>query len=502
MEAELKTKEHEVTEKEEPLFRWNARPSLGAILPLGFQHVIAAIVGVVTPAIIVAGVCGMDDSQKTTLIQAALIMSGIVTVLQAFPLFGRIGSGLPLIMGTSFAYVPVFQAVGVQFGYGAILGAQIIGGVIAIVIAVFVRPIRKLFPTVVTGSVIFAIGVSLYPTAVRYMAGGEGTPLFGSAENWLVAIITFAVVLGLSNFGKGIFKLGSLLFGIIVGVIVSIPLGMVDPSAIVTEPIFAPPAFIPFHIEFIAPACVTVGIVFIVNAVQIIGEATATTSGAMDRDPRSKELAGAISAVGITGILGSFIGAMPSSTFGQNVGIVITNKVINRFIILIAGLIFFIAGLFPKFSALLVSVPQPVIGGATIAVFAIIAMNGVRLIAQNGLTPRNASIAGISIALGLGISQVSGALAGPGMPDWATTVFGSSALVVATIMAILLNLILPKDPVTKNSQPQEKEKHDDTAKKITSSCEHSTEKREKDFAKTSQAAQDLPTYSATKGIKA
>lgn len=453
MKAELETKDR-------ALFRWNARPTLGSVIPLGLQHVVAAIVGVVTPAIIVAGVCGMDDVQKTMLIQSALIMSGIITILQAFPLFGRIGSGLPIIMGTSFAYVPVFQAVGIQFGYGAILGAQIVGGVVALLIAVFVKPIRKLFPTVVTGSVIFAIGVSLYPTAIRYMAGGDGTAMFGSVENWFVAIVTFIVVLVLGNFAKGIFKLGSLLFGIIVGVLVSLIFGMVDPSSVATEPWFALPAFMPFHMEFIVPACATVGIVFIVNAVQIIGEVTATTSGAMDREPDNKELAGAICSVGITGILGSFVGAMPSSTFGQNIGIVITNRVINRFVVLFAGIVFAAAGLIPKFSALLVLIPQPVIGGATIGVFAIIAMNGVRLITQGGLTPRNATVAGISIAMGLGISQVSGALSGPGMPDWASTVFGSSALVVATIMAIVLNLVLPKDEQSTKAEPIVEDEND------------------------------------------
>ena len=445
------------TQEEQALFQWNAKPKIGSVLPLGLQHVVAAIVGVVTPALIVASACGMTDAQETTLIQAALVLSGVITILQAFPIFGRLGSGLPIVMGTSFAYVPALQSVGVQFGYGAILGAEIIGGVVALLFAVFLKPIRKLFPTIVTGTVIFTIGVSLYPTAIRYMAGGAGTEIFGTPAAWLVAIITFVVVFTLNNFGKGIFKLGSLLFGILAGVLVSIPFGMLDMSAVGTAGIVAFPQIVPFQIEFVPAACATIAIVFVVNCVQVIGELTSTTVGAMDRDPENKELSGGIFSVGVMAIVGAFIGGMPSSTFGQNVGIVLTNKVINRWVIAFAGVMFVVAGMVPKLSAVLVAIPQPVIGGATVSVFATIAMNGVRLITQGGLTPRNSTIAGTSVALGLGIEQVAGCLAGTGMPEWIGTVFGSSALVVATLMAIILNLILPQEkPTIRLSVEEEK----------------------------------------------
>lgn len=447
-------------QESEALFQWNAWPSIGSIVPLGLQHVVAAIVGVVTPALIVASACGMTEAQETTLIQAALVLSGIITILQAFPIVGRLGSALPIVMGTSFAYVPALQSVGVQFGYGAILGAEIIGGVVALVFAVFLKPIRKLFPTIVTGTVIFTIGVSLYPTAIRYMAGGQGTEIFGTPAAWIVAIVTFAVVFALNNFGKGIFKLGSLLFGIIVGVLVSIPFGMLDLSSVDSAGIVAFPQIMPFQIEFVPAACATIAIVFIVNCVQVIGELTSTTVGAMDRDPNNKELSGGIFSVGVMAIVGAFIGGMPSSTFGQNVGIVLTNKVINRYVIAFAGVLFVVAGMVPKLSAVLVAIPQPVIGGATVSVFATIAMNGVRLITQGGLTPRNSTIAGTSVALGLGIEQVAGCLAGTGMPDWVGTVFGSSALVVATLMAIMLNLILPKEEPTIQLSVDEKKAED------------------------------------------
>lgn len=183
------------------------KPSL--LVPLSLQHVLAAVVGVITPSIIIAGVCGLTESEKTMMIQAALLLTAIATLLQLFPIFNRLGAGLPVIMGTSFAYVPTLQAIGGEFDMGTILGAEIIGGIVAIIFGIFVKEIRKLFPDVVTGTVIFTIGLSLYPTAIKYMAGGAGSKEFGSMKNWVVALCTFGIVLILSNFTKGIFKLGS-----------------------------------------------------------------------------------------------------------------------------------------------------------------------------------------------------------------------------------------------------------------------------------------------------
>ena len=179
-------------------------PETSKLIPLSLQHVLAAIVGVITPSMIIAGVCGLTDEEKTMMIQAALIFTALATFLQLFPLFHKIGAALPVIMGTSFAYVPTLTAIGGEFGIGAIMGAQIVGGVVAIVFAVFVKQIRKLFPDIVTGTVIFTIGLSLYPTAIRYMAGGSGHPEFGGLKNWFIALLTFAVVLFLNNFTKGV----------------------------------------------------------------------------------------------------------------------------------------------------------------------------------------------------------------------------------------------------------------------------------------------------------
>ncbi len=433
------------TKNSDTVFQWNGIPQPGQLIPLGLQHVVAAVVGIITPAILVANTCGLSEAEKTLMIQVSLILTALATLLQLFPIFRRIGSGLPVIMGISFAYIPTLQAIGAQFDIATILGAEIIGGVVAIVFGVFVKWIRPLFPPLVTGTVIFTIGLSLYPTAVKYMAGGAGTEWFGNVKSWVVALITLVVVVILSNFTKGIFKLGAILIGMIVGYIVAYFVGMVDFSSVGTSSWFALPEVMPFEIKFVPSACVSLAIVYVVNAVQTIGDLSSTTMGGMDRMPTDRELSGGIVGQGIMSIVGAFFGGLPTASYSQNVGIVTVNKVINRAVFTLAAGILLVAGLMPKFASLLTTIPQCVIGGATISVFATITMTGIRMITEGGFTPRKSSVVGLSVALGVGITQVSGCLAGEGFPEWVNTVFGSSSVVVATIVAIILNLVLPKE---------------------------------------------------------
>ncbi|MCI7473240.1 MAG: purine/pyrimidine permease [Clostridiales bacterium] len=437
------------TKNSDTVFQWNGIPQPGQLIPLGLQHVVAAVVGIITPAILVANTCGLSEAEKTLMIQVSLILTALATLLQLFPIFRRIGSGLPVIMGISFAYIPTLQAIGAQFDIATILGAEIIGGIVAIVFGVFVKWIRPLFPPLVTGTVIFTIGLSLYPTAVKYMAGGVGSPWFGNVKSWGVALITLVVVVILSNFTKGIFKLGAILIGMIVGYIVAYFVGMVDFASVGTSQWFALPEVMPFEIKFVPSACVSLAIVYVVNAVQTIGDLSSTTMGGMDRMPTDRELSGGIIGQGIMSIVGAFFGGLPTASYSQNVGIVTVNKVINRAVFTLAAGILLVAGLMPKFASLLTTIPQCVIGGATISVFATITMTGIRMITEGGFTPRKSSVVGLSVALGVGITQVSGCLAGEGFPEWVNTVFGSSSVVVATIVAIILNLTLPKENKSK-----------------------------------------------------
>lgn len=426
------------------LFDLNGKPSLHQVVPLGLQHVLAAVVGVVTPAILVANKIGLDKADTTLLIQVALMTTAIATLLQVHRL-GIIGSKLPVIMGSSFAYVPTLLAIGGQYDLPTILGAQIIGGCVALLFGCFVKKIRPLFPSLVTGTVIFTIGLSLYPVAIRYMAGGTVTldwmPKFGAWQYWLVAMITFATVVFCNFYTKGSFKLASILVGIVVGYIVALLMGLVSFDPVRMAPNLQLPSP-KFGIKFVPAACVSMAVMFVVNSVQTIGDLTSTTMGGLDREPSDVELRGAIFCQGTASIVSAFFGGLPTASYSQNVGIVTVNKVVSRRVFTFAALVILVAGLLPKFSALITTVPFCVIGGATLSVFATITMTGIRMIAMNPMTMRNTAVVGLSVALGVGITQVQGSLAG--FPAWVPTVFGSSSVVMATLMAILLNLILPK----------------------------------------------------------
>lgn len=440
------------------LFDYYGKPSFTQAFPLAMQHVVAAIVGCVTPAIIVSGAAGLNPTDKVFLIQAALVVAGLATLLQLFPIGNKnglhIGAALPVIMGVSFAYVPSMQAIaGHESGLGVpmILGAQIVGGVVAIIVGFSIKKIRKLFPPLIAGTVVFTIGLSLYPTAVNYMAGGAGKPLaneigkmgFGSWQNWTTALITLAVVTVLNHFTKGILKLASILIGVIVGYITALGFGLVDFSGVASAGLFQFPTPMHFGIVFDPSACVAIGLLFAINSIQAIGDFSATTTGSMDRMPDDKELQGGIVGYGISNIIGAVLGGLPTATYSQNVGIVVTTKVINRIVLGMAAVILLVAGLIPKFSAILTTIPQCVLGGATITVFASIAMTGIKLVMTEDMNYRNTSIVGLSVALGMGITQAANSLAA--FPDWATTIFGKSPVVVATCVAILLNVILPRD---------------------------------------------------------
>ena len=442
----------------EALFQLNGIPPLGMSISLALQHLVAMIVGCVTPAIIIANALGLPQSERVLLIQVSLVMSAVTTLIELFPIGGKLGSGLPVMFGISFAYLPSMQAiVGGGGDIATIAGAMIVGGIVAAVVGVFVKKIRRFFPPIITGTVVFTIGLSLYPTAINYMAGGAGNTyevvvlrkgltsalVHGSWQNWAVAAFTLIVVMILSNKGKGICKLAAILLGMIAGYIVAAVFGMVDLSEVRDAAWFSLPRFMHFGIKFEFSACIALALLFAINAIQAIGDLTATTVGGLNREPTDQELQGGIVTYGLTNVLSAFFGSLPTATYSQNVGIVTTNKVVNRVVFALAGGFLLLAGLIPKFSAILTTIPQCVLGGATITVFSTIAMTGMKLIASETISPRNTTIVGLSAALGVGISQSSSALSQ--FPESITIIFGKTPVVIATIMAVLLNLILPRE---------------------------------------------------------
>ena len=442
----------------EALFQLNGIPPLGMSVSLALQHLVAMIVGCVTPAIIIANALGLPQSERVLLIQVSLVMSAVTTLIELFPIGGKLGSGLPVMFGISFAYLPSMQAiVGGGGDIATIAGAMVVGGIVATVVGVFVKKIRRFFPPIITGTVVFTIGLSLYPTAINYMAGGAGNTyevvvlrkgltsalVYGSWQNWAVAAFTLIVVMVMSNKGKGICKLAAILLGMIAGYIVAAVFGMVDLSEVRDAAWFSLPQFMHFGIKFEFSACIALALLFAINAIQAIGDLTATTVGGLNREPTDQELQGGIVTYGLTNVLSAFFGSLPTATYSQNVGIVTTNKVVNRVVFAMTGGFLMLAGLIPKFSAILTTIPQCVLGGATITVFSTIAMTGMKLIASETISPRNTTIVGLSAALGVGISQSSSALSQ--FPESITIIFGKTPVVIATIMAVLLNLILPQE---------------------------------------------------------
>ena len=429
------------------LFQMDGIPKMTQALPMALQHVVAMIVGCVTPAIIISGVAGLETADRVILIQASLVVSALCTLLQLFPIGNReglhLGAGLPVILGVSFAYVPSMQAIAEVSGVSAILGAQIVGGFCAILVGLTIKKIRKFFPPLIAGTVVFTIGLSLYPTAINYMAGGSGQPGYGSWQNWLVSIFTLTVVTVLNHFAKGFLKLASILIGMIAGYLFSIPFGLVSLNSVGEAGIFQVPELLHFGITFEASACVALGLLFVINSVQAIGDFSATTAGGLNREPTTQELQGAILGYGVSNIIGACLGCLPTATYSQNVGIVATTKVVNRVTLGLAALIILVAGLFPKFSALLTTIPYAVLGGATVSVFASIAMTGMKLVMTEDMNYRNTSIVGLAAALGMGVSQASASLSA--FPEWVTTIFGKSPVVIATLVAIFLNVTLPKE---------------------------------------------------------
>jgi len=423
------------------LYNWQGKLPLQQLLPLSLQHVLAMVVGCVTPAIVVSGVAGLSQSDSVILIQSSLLIAAIATAIQIFPAFRWFGSGLPVIIGVSFSYLPALTAIAGQYPLSTVFGAQIIGGLAAMLVGVFMKPLRQFFPPLISGIVVFTIGLSLYPTAINYMAGGVGAKDYGSWQNWLVAFFTLTVVTVLSHYGKGIVKTASILFGMVIGYLFSALFGMTSLQSVASASFIHLPQLLHFGIQFEASSAIIISVLFVVNAIQAIGDFSAVTIGGYDREPQDQELKGGVIANGAAGLVGALLGGLPTATYSQNVGIVSTTKVVNRSVFGLASAIILLAALMPKFSALLTTIPKSVLGGATISVFAIIAMNGLKLIHTHPINVRGTSVVGLSVALGVGITSASAALAS--FPPWVTTVFGKSPVVVATIVAIFLNETLP-----------------------------------------------------------
>ena len=432
------------TPSEQALYTRTGMPPLAKAIPLALQHVVAMVVGCITMPMIVASAAGVSASDQIIMVQGSLLVAALAILLQAFGVKGFISSGLPVMVGSGFAFLPTLRSIVEQSGMGGLVGAQIVGACVGMLVGLCFTKIRFLFPPIVTASVVLTIGISLYDTAINYMAGGVASdPSYGSARNWILAFITLATVIVCGQFCKGMVKASATLIGMLVGYLAAMAMGMIHFTEVGTAAWVQLPA--PFHFapEFNLNVVISLGIVFMVNAVQDIGQFEATANGAYERAATNAEITGGVIANNLCSLLGGIFGGVPVAAAGQNVGIVVTTKVINRVVFGIAGGVVAVAALVPKLSAILITIPQPVLGGATVTVFGSIAMTGVRMLAREGLSPCSVFIAGLSVAMAVGIPQTANAFAG--CPAWIGQIFGNSEVIIVALTAILLNLILPKE---------------------------------------------------------
>lgn len=428
--------------KIENIYNIDGKVPLTKAVPLGLQHILAMFVANITPIIILANVCGLDSALSARLIQNAMIVAGIGTLFQLNPIW-KIGSGLPIVMGISFTFLNVAIFIGTNYSYGTMLGCVIVGGIIEGVLGLLAKYWIKIVAPIVTATVVTAIGFSLLVVGASSFAGGTGAADFGSMKNWIVGAVTLFCCLGFQIFAKGYLKVIAVLFGLVVGYVLAFFMGMVDFSVLNNTKIIALPAFLPFKPEFNLGAIISMTVIYIVSATETIGDSTAVAETGLNRQIKDKELSGSLAVDGFISSIAGLFGCTPITSFSQNIGLVAMTKVVNRFTIGTGAVIMIIAGIFPVVGAILTTVPQAVLGGCTIMMFGSIVVAGFQMLGKCGYSSRNTIIASLSLSVGLGFTQLNDMF--KIFPQIIQSVFAENCVAVVFVLAILLNLILPKE---------------------------------------------------------
>ncbi len=466
-------------------YDFEGRIPLSQAIPLGLQHVMAMFIGNLTPLIIVMGLCGLTADAgfgdlRTALLQNAMVMAGIVTLVQLFSI-GPVGGKVPIVMGTSSGFLGVLNNTVAACGggilaYGAIMGACIVGGIFEGVLGMFLKPLRKFFPAIVTGSVVIAIGLSLLGVGINYFCGGSGKADYGSLQNLFLGFVVLIVIILLKHFAPqdSVLSSAAILFGILAGYAVAVVMTLVLPTVginadgaeytyswvvnfeqIKNAAWIAVPSFIGFgalsdlHVVFQANAILPIGIMFIVTAIETVGDISACIEGGMAREATDTELSGGVICDGLGSSFAALFGVLPNTSFSQNVGLVSMTKVVNRFAISMGAIFLILCGFCPKIGAIMSVMPQSVLGGAAVMMFASILISGIQLITKEPIGSREITIISVAIGLGYGLGATNGATSQ--LPYYIQLVFGGSGIVPCSLAAILLNIVLPK-----NSKPVRK----------------------------------------------
>ena len=425
------------------IYTLNGQVPLLKAIPFGLQHILAMFVANLTPITIIASAGGLSQAEIAILLQNAMFVAGIATLIQLYPIW-KIGSRLPIVMGVSFTFVTILSTVAANYGYSAVIGAVICGGIFEGTIGLFAKYWRKIIAPIVAASVVTAIGYSLFTVGARSFGGGYSED-FGSAQNLLLGTITLVVCLGWNILAKGYLKQLSVLAGLIVGYIAAICMGKVDLSVIFSEGFISLPRLLPYTPEFNIGAIFSVAIIFMVSAAETIGDTTAMVSGGLGREIKSEEISGSLACDGFASAISALFGCPPVTSFSQNVGLISMTKVVNRFTIATGAGCMILAGLFPPIGNFFASLPESVLGGCTVMMFGTIMVSGIEMLSKAGFTQRNITIAALSLSIGIGFTAASETDLWHIFPDVIQSVFSANVVAVVFVVSIVLNLVLPKN---------------------------------------------------------
>ena len=427
------------------IYKLDGRVPIGKAIPFGLQHILAMFVSNLAPITMIAGAAKVPvtGAELGMLLQNAMFAAGIATMIQLYPLW-KIGSRLPVVMGVSFTFVTVLSTISANYGYPAVIGAVLIGGLFEGTLGLFAKYWRKIISPIVAASVVTAIGFSLFTVGARSFGGGYATD-FGSVSNLLLGLITLATCLLWNMFAKGYLKQLSVLAGLIVGDIVAIFMGKVDLSMIMSGGIVALPHLLPIKPEFHAGAIMSACIIFLVSAAETIGDTSALVAGGLGREITGEEISGSLACDGYGSFISGLFGCPPVTSFSQNVGLVAMTKVVNRFTIMTGAVAMILAGLFPPIGNFFASLPQSVLGGCTIMMFGTILTSGMQMIANCGFTQRNITIVAMALSIGIGFTTTSESGIWAEFSPVVQSVFSANVVAVVFVVAIIMNLILPKN---------------------------------------------------------
>ncbi len=425
------------------IFKLDGRVPLLKAIPFGLQHVLAMFVANLSPIFILTAAADMPSDTVAMLIQNAMLIAGIATLIQLYPLW-RVGSRLPIVMGVSFTFVAVLTAVITTQDYATAMGAVLVGGIFEGTIGLFAKYWRKIISPIVAATVVTSIGFSLFTVGARSFGGGYADD-FGSWQNLVLGAVTLTVCILWNCLMKGYLKQLSVLVGLIFGYIVAIFMGKVDLSVIFADGFISIPKFLPFIPKFDIGAILSVCIIYLVSAAETIGDTTAMVSTGLGREITDREISGSLACDGYSSAISSLFGCPPVTSFSQNVGLIGMTKVVNRFTIMTGACCMILAGLLPPIGNFFASLPESVLGGCTIMMFGTILTSGIEMLARAGFTQRNITIAALSLSVGIGFTAASEIGLWDIFPDIVKSVFASNVVAVVFVISIILNLVLPKN---------------------------------------------------------